>query len=377
MSEKRDYYEVLGVTKESSPDEIKKAYRKLAKIYHPDTTSLPKEEAEEKFKEASEAYEVLSDPEKKARYDQYGMAGMEGAFGQGGFDMNSDFSHFGDLNDIFGDIFGFGGGSRRRQRSTGPAPGDDLRYDIEISLKEAFEGVSKQIKVPHTVECKSCNGTGGKGGNVKTCSQCGGQGRVRQVQRTIFGQGIVESECPKCNGQGTLYETMCPDCRGKGRSNKTATVDVKIPAGVDTGNRLRVPGAGDSGYRGGPAGDLYVYIRVKDDKEFVREREHLHVVAEISYSKLVLGGTVEVKNIEGKTIEITVPAGTQVGEVLRVPGQGMPTINSGYRGNLYVTTGIKIPKKVTSEEKELLLKLDETAGTKSGAKKAKKGIFGK
>ena len=373
--EKRDYYEVLGVSKTASADEIKKAYRSLAKKYHPDVSTEPKEVAEAKFKEISEAYEVLSDPDKRSRYDQYGMAGLEGAFGQGGFDW-SDFTHEGDISDIFGDLFGdlFGGGRRRSSNPGGPRAGDDLRYDVQIDLKDALMGKTVSVKVPRSVECKACRGTGGRDGKVKTCPKCGGRGQVQQLRNTMFGQGYVITECPQCGGRGQSYEQPCPECRGRGRVNKTATVEVKIPAGIDDGQRMRVPGAGDAGYHGGPAGDLYVFVHVKDHPDFVRDGMNLYTIAEVSYPKLVLGGKINVKNLEGKTIEIDVKAGTQVGEKLRVPGQGMPEIGRSGRGNLIIQVSVAVPKKVTAAEKELLMKLDETAGAK---KSAKKSVFGK
>lgn len=373
--EKRDYYEVLGVSKTASADEIKKAYRSLAKKYHPDVSTEPKEVAEAKFKEISEAYEVLSDPDKRSRYDQYGMAGLDGAFGQGGFDW-SDFTHEGDISDIFGDLFGdlFGGGRRRSSNPGGPRAGDDLRYDVQIDLREALTGKTVSVKVPHSVECKACRGTGGRDGKVNTCPKCGGRGQVQQLRNTMFGQGYVITECPQCGGRGQSYEQPCPECRGRGRVNKTATVEVKIPAGIDDGQRMRVPGAGDAGYHGGPAGDLYVFVHVKEHPDFVRDGMNLYTLAEVSYPKLVLGGKINVKNLEGKTIEIDVKAGTQVGEKLRVPGQGMPEIGRSGRGNLIVQVSVAIPKKVSAAEKELLMKLDETAGAK---KSAKKSVFGK
>ncbi len=373
--EKRDYYEVLGVSKTASADEIKKAYRSLAKKYHPDVSTEPKEVAEAKFKEISEAYEVLSDPDKRSRYDQYGMAGLDGAFGQGGFDW-SDFTHEGDISDIFGDLFGdlFGGGRRRSSNPGGPRAGDDLRYDVQIDLREALTGKTVSVKVPHSVECKACRGTGGRDGKVNTCPKCGGRGQVQQLRNTMFGQGYVITECPQCGGRGQSYEQPCPECRGRGRVNKTATVEVKIPAGIDDGQRMRVPGAGDAGYHGGPAGDLYVFVHVKEHPDFVRDGMNLYTLAEVSYPKLVLGGKINVKNLEGKTIEIDVKAGTQVGDKLRVPGQGMPEIGRSGRGNLIVQVSVAIPKKVSAAEKELLMKLDETAGAK---KSAKKSVFGK
>lgn len=375
MAEKRDYYEVLGVSKDSSPEEIKKAYRSLAKKYHPDVSTEPKEVAEAKFKEISEAYEVLSDPDKKARYDQYGMAGMDGAFGKGGFTWE-DFSHGDDISDIFGDLFGgmFGGGRRRRSPS-GPQRGEDLSVNIPLDLKDVLTGRTVNLKIPHTVECKDCKGTGAKDGKVKTCPGCGGRGQVQQVRNTIFGQSVMVSDCPTCGGRGTTAETVCPACRGRGRLNKDTKVDVKIPAGAATGNRLRVPGAGDAGYRGGQPGDLYVFIQVRDHPDFVRDGSNLITTVDTTYPKLVLGGTEQVKTLDGQTAELNIPPGTQVGEALRLSGLGLPEIRGGRRGDLYVKVNLPIPKRPTAAEKELLQQLDSTA-TKPKGKGKRSGLFG-
>ncbi len=375
MAEKRDYYEVLGVSKSSSPEEIKKAYRSLAKKYHPDVSTEPKEVAEAKFKEISEAYEVLSDPEKKARYDQYGMAGMDGAFGKGGFTWE-DFSHGDDISDIFGDLFGgmFGGG-RRRRSSAGPQRGEDLSINVPLDLKDVLNGRTVNLKIPHTVECKDCKGTGAKGGKVRTCSKCGGRGQIQQVRNTIFGQSVMVSDCPSCGGRGSVPEATCPGCRGKGRLNKEAKVDVKIPAGAATGNRLRVPGAGDAGYRGGPPGDLYVFIQVREHPDFARDGSNLITVVDTTYPKLVLGGTEKINTLDGTVAELTIPPGTQVGDALRLSGLGLPEIRGGRRGDLYVKIRLPIPKKPTAAEKELLQQLDAGAGA-AKKKGSKKGLFG-
>ncbi|AGI48452.1 chaperone protein DnaJ [Thermoplasmatales archaeon BRNA1] len=374
--QRRDYYEVLGVSKGASADEIKKAYRQMAKKYHPDVSTEPKDVAEAKFKEISEAYEVLSDPDKRSRYDQYGFAGVDGSFGQGGFDW-SDFTHGDDISDIFGDLFGgmFGGG-RRRQDPNAPQQGDHLRYDTEIDLLDVLKGKDTEINVPHSAICSDCHGTGGKDGKTNVCPTCGGRGQVQSVRRTPFGNAVSISPCPKCGGTGKTFDTPCPKCRGRGRVNKTTKVSVHIPAGIEDGMRLRVPGAGDAGTNGGAPGDLFVVVHVRENGSFERDGTDLWAVAETTYPRLVLGGTVEVKNVEGKTIEINVPAGTQVGGVIRVPGQGLPSVNRpSDRGNLYVRVAIKVPKKVTDMEKELLMKLDSEAGKKPSKKS--KGIFGK
>ncbi len=373
---KRDYYEVLGVSKTASADEIKKAYRTLAKKYHPDLHPDNREEAEAKFKEISEAYEVLSDPDKRGRYDQYGFAGVNNDFGAGGFNMN-DFTHGDDLNDILNDLFGgmFGGGRRSSRNPNGPRQGDSLRYDLEIDLLDVLNGKEVPIRVRHSVVCSECNGTGAKGGKTKSCPDCGGRGQMQQIRNTMFGQQMVVSECSRCNGTGKIPEQPCTKCSGRGRMNKESKVSVKIPKGIHDGMRLRVNGAGDAGYNGGPAGDLFVVMHVKGHRDFERDGDDLWMRAEASYSKMVLGGSITVPTIDGKNVEINIPAGTQVDSVLKVGGQGLPSLeHPSLRGNLYVRLGVIIPKKVSAVEKELLTKLDTEAGKKA-APKGKKGIF--
>ena len=372
---KRDYYEVLGVSKGASADEIKKAYRSLAKKYHPDLHPDNREEAEAKFKEISEAYEVLSDPEKRSLYDQYGHAGVDGSFGAGGFNMN-DFTHGDDLNDILNDLFGgmFGGG-RRSRNPNGPRQGDSLRYDLEIDMLDVLNGKEVPIRVRHSVACPDCKGTGAKDGKTKTCPDCGGRGQMQQIRNTMFGQQMVVSECSRCSGTGRIPEQQCTKCSGRGRMNKESKVSVTIPKGIEDGMRLRVGGAGDAGYNGGPAGDLYVVIHVKADKTFERDGDDLWMRADASYPKMVLGGSITVPTIDGKSVEINIPAGTQVDNVLKVSGQGLPNLSRpSIRGNLYVRLGVIIPKKTTAVEKELLTKLDTEAGKKSTVK-SKKGFF--
>ena len=349
MAEKRDYYEVLGVTKTATADEIKKAYRSLVKKYHPE------------FKEISEAYEVLSDPEKRSLYDQYGHAGVDGSFGAGGFNMN-DFTHGDDLNDILSEIFGgFGGfgGFGRGSRPNAPRQGDSLRYDLEIDMLDVLNGKEVPITVKHTVSCPDCNGTGGKGGRTQQCPACNGKGQRQEMRRTMFGNTISVSECPRCNGRG--------------RINKDSKVAINIPKGIEDGMRIRVGGAGDAGYNGGPAGDLYVVVHVKEHRNFERDGADLWMKCDVSYPKLVLGGSITISTIEGKSVEINIAPGTQVDSVLKVPGQGLPEMRHSTRGNLYVRLGVVIPKKTTAEEKELLMKLDANAGKKTNSKK--KGLF--
>ena len=271
----RDYYEVLGVDKTADADTIKKAYRSLAKKYHPDVSTEPKDVAEAKFKEISEAYEVLSDPDKRSRYDQYGFAGVNGDFGAGGFNMN-DFTHGDDLNDILNDLFGgmFGGG-RRSRNPNGPRQGDSLRYDLEIDMLDVLNGKEVPIRVRHSVACPDCKGTGAKDGKTKSCPDCGGRGQMQQIRNTMFGQQMVVSECSRCSGTGRIPEQQCAKCGGRGRMNKESKVSVTIPKGIEDGMRLRVGGAGDAGYNGGPAGDLYVVIHVKEHKTFERDGDNV------------------------------------------------------------------------------------------------------
>ncbi|MFA6710915.1 MAG: molecular chaperone DnaJ [Candidatus Methanomethylophilaceae archaeon] len=372
----RDYYEVLGVAKDASPDEIKKAYRKLAKENHPDVSKDPKEVAEEKFKEISEAYEVLSDAEKRRIYDQYGHAGVNQQFSGGGGFSWDDFTHYEDISDIFGggsifDMF-FGGGGRQKQSKNGARTGESLRYDIEISLIDVLKGREVELSVPHTVNCTDCKGTGGKDGKVTVCSQCGGQGKVQMVRNTPFGQMVQVGECPKCNGRGKTAAERCPTCRGSGRIQKTSKVSIKIPAGVDDDARLRVQGAGDAGYNGGHSGDLYVVIHVKQDKLFERDGINLWTGITTTYPRLVLGGEETVRTLEGEQAILKIPSGTQVGAVLRISGKGLPRSGSTIRGDLFVRVKIDVPKKVTDMERECLKKLDENAGVNvSPAKRSK------
>lgn len=369
----RDYYEVLGVGKTASQDEIKKAYRSLAKKYHPDVSTEPKEVAEAKFKEISEAYEILSDEEKRKLYDQYGHEGVKNSFGQGGFSWD-DFTRADDISDIFGDIFGgmFGRGQRRSRSSA--QQGDSLVYDLEITLEDVLNGKKVNLDIPHQVLCDACNGTGGKDGKVTTCKTCGGQGQVQRVTRSPFGNMVSVSDCPDCRGRGKTSEEKCPNCRGNGRLTKEAKISLNIPKGIEEGMRLRVSGEGNAGYNGGPAGDLYVRIHVKEDKAFDRDGSNLWTGITTSYPKLVLGGEDKVKTLEGETALLKIPAGTAVGSVLRIPGKGLPRMNSSARGDLLVRVAVNIPKKVSAEERELLMKLDETAGTKTKSKSKKSGI---
>ncbi len=364
-----DYYEILGVAKDASQDEIKKAYRALAKKYHPDVTDLSKEDAEAKFKEVSEAYEVLSDEGKRKTYDQYGHAGVNSQFSNGGFSWD-DFTHADDISDIFGDIFGsMFGGRRQQQRSrNSPRQGESLRYDMEITLQDVLKGKTAELSIPHTISCGDCRGTGGKDGKIETCQTCGGAGQMQRVSRTPFGNMVSVSDCSNCNGTGTSFKERCPKCRGSGKVSISSKVSVNIPKGVEEEMRIRVPGAGDAGYNGGPPGDLIVVLHIKKDKNFERDGANLWSEVNTTYPKLVLGGEETVKTIDGETISLTIPSGTQVGGVLRISGKGLPKMNQSSRGNMFVRVKMDVPSKTTPLEKELLMKLDDQAGKKSSGK---------
>lgn len=372
----RDYYETLGVAKDATPDDIKKAYRTLAKKYHPDVTELSKDEAEAKFKEMSEAYEVLSDPEKRKTYDQYGHSGVNGQFSNGGFSWD-DFTHADDVSDIFGDLFGsmFGGNFGRRQQSrsrNSPRQGESLRYDIEITLKDVLNGKTVELSIPHAVVCNECRGTGGKDGKVETCPTCNGAGQTQRISRTPFGNMMSVADCQTCGGSGKTFAERCPKCRGAGRLNVSTKISANIPKGVEEESRIRVPGEGDAGYNGGPSGDLIIVIHIKEDKDFQRDGMNLWTEITTTYPKLVLGGEENVKTIDGETISVTIPAGTQIGGVLRISGKGLPKLNQNLRGNMFVRVRMDVPKKVSTYEKELLIKLDDSAGKKSAGKSKSK-----
>lgn len=370
----RDYYEILGVAKTASPDEIKSAYRKLARQYHPDVSTEPKEVAEEKFKEISEAYEVLSDASKRQIYDQYGHAGVNQQFSGGGFSWD-DFTHADDVSDIFGDLFGsiFGmGGRSSRQSRNGPRTGESLRYDIDLTMTDVLRGKQIEISVPHTANCPDCRGTGAKDGVTETCKQCGGRGQVQSIRRTPFGQMSSISDCPVCHGTGHSAVEKCPKCRGQGRVQKTSKVSINIPAGVDEDSRIRVPGAGDAGYNGGQPGDLYVVVHIKADSRFERDGINLWTGVTTTYPKLVLGGEATVETLDGEKVALRIPAGTQVGAVLRIAGKGLPRINSPKtRGDMFVRVRINVPTKVSEMEKELLMKLDGQTPDQPAATTAK------
>ena len=358
--EKRDYYEVLGVSKGASEDEIKRAYKKLARKYHPDMNPGDKE-AEEKFKEVNEANEVLSDPDKKARYDQFGFAGVDpnygagGGYGAGGFD-------FGDLGDIFGSFFGggFGGGGQRRRN--GPQRGESIRMSVSVDFIEAAFGCEKEVTVERSEQCPTCKGSGcAPGTTPEICPDCHGSGAVTQSQRTPFGVMQTQAVCGKCRGTGKIIHQPCPDCHGSGRARKRKTVKVNIPAGIDNGQTISLRGQGHAGKNGGPNGDLLITVMVKPHDIFRREGTSVFCEAPITFTQAVLGAEMEIPTIDGK-VKYTIPEGTQTGTVFRLRGKGIPVLNGHGRGDQYVTVTIETPRGLNREQKDALKKFSETLG---------------
>ncbi|MCB6181961.1 molecular chaperone DnaJ [Leeia sp. TBRC 13508] len=344
---KRDFYEILGVNRDAGDDEIKKAYRKLAMKYHPDRNPDSKE-AEDKFKEAKEAYEILSDAQKRQAYDQYGHAGVDPQAGMGGGGAG-----FGGFADAFGDIFGdiFGGGRSRN----GPYRGSDLRYNMEISLEEAARGCEKQIRIPSMDECDTCHGTGAKPGTQpKTCTTCGGHGQVR-MQQGFFS---IQQTCPACHGSGKVVSDPCRDCSGVGRVKKHKTLSVKIPAGVDEGDRIRLSGEGEHGQNGGPPGDLYVVIHLKQHTVFQREGNDLHCEMPISFATAALGGEIDIPTLDGKA-KIKITAETQSGKIYRLRGKGIKGVRSSSHGDLLCHVVVETPVNLTDRQKELLREFEQ------------------
>ena len=359
---KRDYYEVLGVDKSAKKDEIKKAYRKLALKYHPDKNKGDKA-SEEKFKEASEAYHVLSDDKRKANYDQFGHAAFQGAGGGGGFG-NFDFSSsFTDIfEDVFGDMgsFGFSTGGRSRRRSNNR--GSDLRYDISIDLNDAFAGTEKKINYTTYKKCKTCSGSGAKpGSKPSACSYCSGQGRVRSSQ----GFFTIQQTCPQCSGEGEKITNPCGNCTGMGKIQSSESVSVKIPKGVDDGTRIRLAGKGEAGTKGGGNGDLYLFVSVEPHNIFKRSDESLYYELPISIADAALGTTVEVPSIDGGKTKIKIPSGTQSGKQLRLKGKGMPILRRNICGDLYIRIITEVPTSLTKRQKELLSEFKNLEDNKS------------
>lgn len=355
---KRDYYEVLGTSKGASADEIKKAYRTKAKELHPDRNA-DNPDAESQFKEANEAYDVLKDPEKKAAYDRFGHAAFEGGMGGGprpggaGFGQQGDFaSAFSDVfDDLFGDFMGQRGGGRTRATR-----GSDLRYNLRVTLEEAYEGLQKTINVPTSVMCDTCDGTGSEAGTEPTtCPTCSGMGKVR-AQQGFF---TVERTCPTCQGVGQMIKNPCQSCHGQGRVEKERALSVNIPAGVETGTRIRLAGEGEAGMRGGPSGDLYIFIQVAEHQLFEREGVSLHCRVPVSMTAAAMGGDIEVPTIDGGRSRVKIPAGSQSGRQMRLRGKGMPALRGGGHGDMYIELAVETPVNLTSKQKELLREFEK------------------
>ncbi|WP_427339529.1 molecular chaperone DnaJ [Caloranaerobacter sp. DY30410] len=371
---KRDYYEILGVSKNASEQEIKKAYRKLAKKYHPDLNPGDKE-AEQKFKEINEAYEVLSDPEKRARYDRFGHAGVNGN-AAGGFEQGfGGFEGFGGFGDIFDDIFeAFGGGFSRRRKS-GPKRGADLKYTLDLEFEEAAFGVEKEIKIRRTENCSVCNGTGAKPGTKKTtCPKCNGTGELRYAHNTPFGQFVNVRTCDRCHGTGEIIEVPCSNCGGTGKERRLRKINIKIPAGVDTGSVIPLRGEGEPGEKGGPPGDLYVYINVLPHEIFEREGNDVICEIPITFVQAALGATIEVPTLDGK-VRYKIPEGTQTGTIFRLKNKGIPYIRGNGRGDQYVKVKVQVPKKLNEKQKQILREFAKATG--DTAVEHKKGFFDK
>ena len=361
---KRDYYEVLGVEKGASDVEIKKAFKKMARKYHPDLNRDNQKEAEAQFKEVNEAYEILSNPQKKAQYDQFGHAAFDGsgggggAGGFGGFGGGAEAGGFGDIFDMF---FGGNGGGRGSRRP-GPERGSDLRYDLEIAFEEAAFGKEVELNIPRTEECKTCNGSGAAAGTKpEECPQCHGNGQVQYAQNTPFGRIVNSRVCDRCEGTGKIIKTPCKDCSGKGTKRVKRKISVKIPAGVDNGSRIRVSAGGEAGIRGGGPGDLYVYIFVKTHRLFKRDGVDVLCEVPVSFVQATLGDKIEVPTLDGK-VEMTIPEGIQSGSVLRLKGKGIPFLRGSGRGDQHVKIKVLTPQKLSSKQKDLLKEFGTASG---------------
>ena len=388
MASKRDYYEVLGVQKTATDEELKKAYRRLAKKYHPDANPDNKEEAEAKFKEVNEAYETLSDPQKRKMYDQFGPDGPQGfngfngaggPFGNGGYYSYSSsgfdgFSDFGDLGDIFSSFFG-GGRASARQQDRGPKKGADLNLNLEITFEEAFLGVEKEIVITRPETCDICHGTGAKPGtSVTKCSICNGTGTVRQVQNTILGQMQTTRTCTNCHGTGEVIKEVCDNCKGKGNVRKQARIKVKIPAGIDDNQTVVLRGEGEPGEKGGPKGDLYITIKMKRSNIFTRQGTTVMCDVPITITQATLGANLKIPMVDGTYETFTIPEGTQTGTKFTIRERGFKGLNSTVRGNYIFTVIVQTPKRLSREQRDLLEQLAKTMNEQPPIKK--RGIFG-
>lgn len=382
MAQKRDYYEVLGVSKSATDEELKKAYRRLAKKYHPDANLDNKEEAEKNFKEVNEAYEVLSDSQKRRMYDQFGHDGPAGfgggnpgggyySYSSSGFNGFEDF----DLGDIFSSIFGGGSGRGARRANNGPVKGADLRYNMEISFEEAFLGVEKEINIYRDETCKTCSGNGAKPGtSAETCKVCGGSGQVRQVQNTILGQMQTTKTCSNCHGTGKVIKEVCENCKGKGTIRKQAKIKVKIPAGIDNDQSIVLRGEGEPGVRGGAKGDLYIVVRIKKHSIFTRKGTTVYCNIPITFTQATLGAELNIPMVNGTKEKFKIPEGTQTGTSFTIRNKGFKNINNNMQGDFIFTVNVQVPKRLSKEQRDLLVQLARTMNEQPPVKK--RGIFG-
>ncbi len=365
MTVKRDYYEILGVSKTASAKEIEEAYRRLAVQHHPDRVPAEKkDEAREKFKEISEAYAVLSDPNKKREYDTYGHAGIDSHYSQedlfSGTNFGSIFRDMGFGGSIFEDLFDIFGTHRER---SGPRRGADIEVPVKISLEEAYRGVEKDFSIYHTVTCSTCRGSGAKPGtSKKVCNKCKGTGHISSTQDTFFGRFVQSQPCPRCKGKGQIVDIPCEKCFGSGKIKEQTKISVKVPPGVDNGTTIRIKGKGEAGDEGGASGDLYVVVRIAQHPIFVRQGDDLVCKVEIPYPIAVLGGQVEVPTIEGAKLKMSIPPGTQTNKVFRLKGKGMPNLHSSRRGDMYVETIIHVPEKLNDKQKNILREYGKSLG---------------
>ena len=381
MAQKRDYYEVLGVSKTATDDELKRAYRKLAKQYHPDANPDNKEEAEKKFKEINEAYETLSNPQKRKMYDQFGPEGPAGfGGGAGGANYYSSgfdgFSDFGDLGDIFSSFFGGGfGGRSSRKNNNGPVQGADLKNVVEITFEESFLGIEKEIVITRSETCPSCGGNGARPGTViDKCTMCNGTGQVRQVQNTILGQMQTTRTCSNCGGTGKVIKQPCDECKGKGKIRKQAKIKVKIPAGIDDNQTIVLRGEGEAGSRGGPRGDLYIVVKVRKSGIYTRSGNDILCTVPITFTQATLGANLEIPLVDGTKETFKIPEGTQTGTKFIIKNKGFKSLNSTNQGNFVFTVQVQVPKRLSKEQRDLLTELAKTMNEQPPIKK--KNIFG-
>jgi len=383
MANKRDYYEVLGVNKSATDDELKKAYRRLAKKYHPDANPDNKKEAEAKFKEVNEAYENLSDPQKRRMYDQFGHDGPQG-FGGGGPGgyysySTSGFDGFdmGDLGDIFSSFFGggFGGSQRTSRQHNGPKKGSDLKYGIELTFEEAYLGVEKEVVINRNEECNHCKGSGARPGtSTVTCTTCGGTGQIKQVQNTILGQMQTTRTCSACHGEGKIIKEPCEECHGKGKVRKQARIKVKIPAGIDDNQTVVLRGEGDHGEKGGPKGDLYITVRLKRHSIYTRKGDTVLCDIPITFTQATLGADLEIPMVDGSKEKYKIPEGTQNGTRFTIKNKGFKSVNGMAQGDFVFTVLVQIPKRLSKEQRDILVELAKTMNEQPPVKK--RGIFG-